>query len=153
MKNINIYTHSKTVNVIDLQIGDVVKFKQRNGKIVDKKVFKITDNTVWVKHGKSDWGLSYSILLDLNPDVKAYKETSSDFKIVHQKGVDGKDYFQVIYSFSKFVAKDRPFSLCYISDKEFWSNWTEWGLSCLPNGKEIDFKIEGNVITELCFTT
>lgn len=146
MKKVDIITHENKIRIIDINVGDqLMRPKKRGRGIVKDVVTEVTDGTVWFRNH----GYSNTIIQEIN-NVEEIELVSSDFEIVMQKGITDKEYFQIIFNHKKGIKKkERPFSLCYITDRGVLSDWTEHNVASLPNPVKVGHKAEGNKIIEI----
>ncbi len=143
---VDINIHPNKIHILDVNVGDklIKPNKKSKGTTIDA-VTEITDKTVWFKNH----GYSNSIIQELN-DVEEIELTSNTFDVLKQNGLDGKEYFQIVFKHQRGIRdKEIPFSICYITDRGVLSDWTEHEIGSLPNPVRANFKRLDNKIIKL----
>lgn len=58
--------------------------------------------------------------------------------------------YQFVYSLPNgTLYRQQPFSIRYICDRGYFSDWTEWDINSLADPVEVGFTLSDGVITEI----
>lgn len=142
--------------ISNLNVGDRLFYKGRNRRVIG---FSYCHTPVLGFVVFPRIGVELSILKTLHPHliIEKHKTSLSEAKLYAQimkraiAGVGFEDaVFQLVYTLpngAKFYCW--PFSLCYITDRKYYSSWIEWDIRGLTSPVEVDFVAQDGIITSI----
>ena len=142
--------------ISNLNVGDRLFYKGRNRRVIG---FSYNRSLMVGFVDFSKTGVAFSILKESYPHliIEKHKTSLSEAKLYPQimkraiAGVEFEDaVFQLVHTLpngAKFYRQ--PFSLCYITDRKYYSDWAEWDIGGLTSPVEVDFVVQDGIITSI----
>ena len=150
--NVNITIHPKTIRYLTgVKIGDFVyrkgTRKDRN-ELKKRKVIDISNGCITVLVGSKRWVIDNTDVLELNENLREVVFLCKNPYLLKQRG-NYKTCYQLAYNSPIGVVYCGVFSLCFITDRGYYSDWTEHNIYRLSSPEVANMEVKNNTIINI----
>jgi hypothetical protein len=146
--NVNIHIPTITGEFLNIHAGDKV-FCPGKSNPVKRKVLEVSNGCITVQQGKKRWIWNNEQIAELN-NVQELKYKCELPELCKTEGTC-KTFYQFVASFGRGEVCEQPFSLCFLIDKGYYSDWVENAMyrTKLANSVKADYIAKGKTLTEI----